>query len=54
MLREKHAALFQREAELARASDAGVLERAIYRYFWGLRPVPPAVEQAVYRLVFRS
>jgi glycosyltransferase involved in cell wall biosynthesis len=54
MLREKHAALFARESELARASDAGPLERAIYRYFWGPRPVPPAVEQALYRIVFRS
>jgi glycosyltransferase involved in cell wall biosynthesis len=52
-LREKHAGLYARERELARASDAGRLERAIYRYFWGPRPVPPKVEQAVYRLVFR-
>jgi len=52
-LRAKHAALYGRERELARASDAGRLERAIYRYFWGPRPVPPMVEQAVYRLVFR-
>jgi glycosyltransferase involved in cell wall biosynthesis len=54
MLRDKHAALFARSSELARASDAGVLERALYRYFWGPRPVPPAMEQAIYRLVFRS
>ena len=53
MLRAKHAALYARRRELARASDAGLLERTIYRYFWGPRPVPPAVEQAVYRLVFR-
>lgn len=53
MLRAKHAALYARHGELARASDAGLAERAIYRYFWGPRPVPPAVEQAVYRLLFR-
>jgi len=53
MLRAKHAALYARRRELARASGAGVVERAIYRYFWGPRPVPPAVEQAVYRFVFR-
>jgi glycosyltransferase involved in cell wall biosynthesis len=53
MLRAKHAVLYGRRGELARASDAGALERALYRYFWGPRPVPPAVEQAVYRLLFR-
>ncbi len=53
MLREKHADLYARRRELARASAAGPVERAIYRYFWGPRPVPPAVEQAIYRLVFR-
>lgn len=52
-LRAKHAGLYARERELARASDAGRLERAVYRYFWGPRPVPAKVEQAVYRLVFR-
>jgi glycosyltransferase involved in cell wall biosynthesis len=52
-LQRKHAALYARQRELARASDAGRLERAVYRYFWGPRPVPAKVEQAVYRLVFR-
>ncbi len=53
LLRAKHAALYARRAELARQSDAGPIERAIYRYFWGPRPVPAAVEHAIYRLVFR-
>ena len=44
---------YRRRRELARASDAGPVERAIYRYFWGPRPVPAAVEQALYRLLFR-
>ncbi|HEY8584408.1 MAG TPA: glycosyltransferase family A protein [Capillimicrobium sp.] len=52
-LRAKHAALYARRAELARASDAGPVERALLRYFWGPRPVPARVEQAIYRLVFR-
>ena len=52
-LRSKHAGLYARHRELARSSDAGRLERAISRYFWGPRPVPARVEQAVYRLVFR-
>jgi glycosyltransferase involved in cell wall biosynthesis len=53
MLRAKHAALFARRGELARASPAGPAERAIYRYFWGPRPVPAWMEQAAYRLRFR-
>lgn len=53
LLRAKHAGLYARRTELARASAAGPLERAVYRYFWGPRPVPARVEQAVYRLAFR-
>ena len=53
MLRSKHAALYARRAELARASEAGFAERQIYRYFWGPRPVPAWMEQAAYRLFFR-
>jgi glycosyltransferase involved in cell wall biosynthesis len=53
MLRAKHAALFARRSELARASSSGLLERQIYRYFWGPRPVPAWMEQAAYRLFFR-
>lgn len=54
-LRHKHAALYvpARRRELLRASDAGRVERALYRYFWGPRPVPAAVEHAIYRVVFR-
>jgi len=53
MLRAKHAALYARRGELARASSAGFVERQIYRYFWGPRPVPAWMEQAAYRLFFR-
>jgi hypothetical protein len=53
MLRRKHAGLYRRRRALARASAAGPLERAVYRYFWGPRPVPAAVEHAVYRVFFR-
>jgi glycosyltransferase involved in cell wall biosynthesis len=53
MLRRKHAVLYRRRGELARASAAGPLERAIYRYFWGPRPVPAPIEHAVYRVFFR-
>jgi len=53
MLRRKHAALFRRRRQLARESPAGAAERAMYRYFWGPRPVPARVEAATYRLFFR-
>jgi len=53
MLRSKHPALYARAGELARASDASLPERLLYRYFWGPRPVPASVEQVLYRLVFR-
>lgn len=48
-LRRKHAALYARRAELAERSDMGPLERAVYRWFWGPRPVPAALEAAVHR-----
>jgi glycosyltransferase involved in cell wall biosynthesis len=43
-LRRKHASLYDRAGELAGESGAGPLERAVYRWFWGLRPVPARVE----------
>ena len=53
-LRTKHADLFARRAELARESDLSPLGRAAYRFYWGPRPVPAAVEDAAYRLLFRA
>jgi glycosyltransferase involved in cell wall biosynthesis len=52
-LRRKHAGLYARRDELAQRSALGPLERAVYRYFWGPRPVPAAVESALYRLLWR-
>lgn len=52
-LRAKHAALYARRDELARRSEAGAVERAVYRGFWGPRPVPARLEQAAYRLLLR-
>ncbi|NLT05429.1 MAG: glycosyltransferase family 2 protein [Solirubrobacterales bacterium] len=52
-LRAKHAALYARREELARRSEAGALERAVYRGFWGPRPVPARLEQAAYRILLR-
>jgi glycosyltransferase involved in cell wall biosynthesis len=52
-LRRKHAALYARRDELARRSALGPVERAVYRYFWGPRPIPAAVESSLHRLVWR-
>jgi glycosyltransferase involved in cell wall biosynthesis len=54
MLRAKHAPLFARRRALARTSAAGPLERAVYRWYWALRPVPARLEALVYRVVFRG
>ena len=51
-IRTKHAALYQDKA-LARDSDLGLLGRAAYRYFWGLRPIPASVEQRAHALHWR-
>lgn len=53
-LRRKHAALYAKRDELARRSAMGPGSRALYRMFWGPRPVPAAIEEAVHRLLWRS
>jgi glycosyltransferase involved in cell wall biosynthesis len=52
-LRRKHAALYARRDELARRSAMGPGGRALYRFFWGPRPVPAAVEGALHRVLWR-
>jgi glycosyltransferase involved in cell wall biosynthesis len=52
-LRRKHAGLYARRDELARRSALGPAGRALYRYFWGPRPIPAAVETSLHRLVWR-
>jgi glycosyltransferase involved in cell wall biosynthesis len=44
-VRKKHAALYNRRGQLARETGAGWLTRCVYRGFWGMRPVPAAVEK---------
>ena len=51
-LKAKHAALYARRRELAARSGMGVAERLALRWFWGPRPVPAALESAVYRARF--
>jgi GT2 family glycosyltransferase len=53
-LRRKHAALYARAGELAREGGVGPAERAVYRWFWGARPVPARLEALVHRRLFRS
>jgi glycosyltransferase involved in cell wall biosynthesis len=53
-LRAKHGALFARRGELAAASGLGPAGRALYRFYWGPRPLPAAVEELGQRLAFRA
>ena len=52
-LRRKHAALYARRDELAQRSALGPAGRALYRWFWGPRPVPAPLEAAAHRLLWR-
>jgi len=53
-IRAKRAALYARSSELAAASSLGAGGRLIYRTWWAKRPLPGALEQALYRLAFRA
>ena len=51
-IRAKHADLYARRRELARESELGVLGRGVYRFYWGPRPVPAALEQRLYNVLW--
>lgn len=51
-LRAKHAELYRRRAEFARESNLTALGRAVYRWWWGARPVPARVEHALHSLLW--
>jgi GT2 family glycosyltransferase len=53
-LRRKHAALFARRDELAKRSVMGPGGRALYRLFWGPRPIPAQVERTVHRQLWKQ
>jgi GT2 family glycosyltransferase len=53
-IRAKHAALYARAGELAARSDLGVAGRLVYRGWWAQRPLPAAIEQGLYRILFRA
>jgi glycosyltransferase involved in cell wall biosynthesis len=52
-IRRKHRKLYENRAALARESDLGLVSRAVYRGFWGLRPIPATLEQKLYALYWR-
>jgi glycosyltransferase involved in cell wall biosynthesis len=52
-LRRKHASLYARRSEFARESDLGPFGRAVYRWWWGPRPLPATVELALQAWWFR-
>jgi glycosyltransferase involved in cell wall biosynthesis len=51
-LRRKHAALYARAGELAREGRVGPVQRGVYRWFWGARPVPARLEGFLHRRLF--
>jgi glycosyltransferase involved in cell wall biosynthesis len=53
-IRAKRAALYERAGELAATSSLSAAGRLFYRTWWAWRPLPGALEQALYRLAFRA
>lgn len=55
LLRHKHGELYSRAGRrrLARESDLDAVGRAIYRWWWGARPIPASVEGLVHALLWR-
>jgi hypothetical protein len=51
-VRAKHAGLYARRAQLAAESSTGAAGRLVYRFFWGPRPLPAAVEGALHRALW--
>jgi glycosyltransferase involved in cell wall biosynthesis len=51
-LTAKHTALYGDRGRLARESSLGPLGRLAYRFFWGPRPMPAALEQALHRVLW--
>jgi glycosyltransferase involved in cell wall biosynthesis len=51
-IRTKHAGLYRRRRELGHESDLGPVGRAMYRFYWGPRPLPAQFEQRLYGLLW--
>jgi GT2 family glycosyltransferase len=53
-MRRKHAGLYARAPELAREGRVSASQRLAHRLYWGPRPIPAAVESAMWRLRWGS
>jgi glycosyltransferase involved in cell wall biosynthesis len=51
-LRRKHARLYAEAGALAREGHVGPVQRVVYRWFWGARPIPAVVEGFLHRRLF--
>lgn len=51
-IRAKHHELYRQRRELARQSELGAVGRAVYRFYWGPRPIPAAVEHQMYQVLW--
>lgn len=51
-MRVKHADLYARRDELARQSDLSPVGRAVYRWWWGARPLPARFEHWLHSLLW--
>jgi glycosyltransferase involved in cell wall biosynthesis len=56
MLRAKHRVLYDRTGRrrLAAESELGLIGRAVYRWWWGARPLPARIEGALHALLWRA
>lgn len=56
MLRAKHRVLYDTTGRrrLAAESELGPIGRAIYRWWWGARPLPARIEGALHALLWRA
>jgi glycosyltransferase involved in cell wall biosynthesis len=52
-IRTKHSDLYGERASFADESDLGPAGRLAYRFFWGLRPIPAALERRLQALHWR-
>jgi glycosyltransferase involved in cell wall biosynthesis len=53
-MKRKHAELYARAGELAHEGRVGTPQRLVHRLYWGPRPIPAAVESAMWRLRWGS
>lgn len=53
-LRRVHHELYARDRELARSTGVGRVEQAVYKYWWGARPLPARVELALHAVLWRA